>query len=263
MPKLLREEITHVHHWTDGLFSFRTTRDRAFRFESGQFTMIGLEVEGKPLLRAYSVVSAYYDDHLEFLSVKVPDGALTSRLRHIEVGDELLVGAKPTGTLLADDLHSGRNLYLLATGTGLAPFLSLVRDPDVYARFEKVVLVHGVRKVADLAYHDWLQGDLLNDDLVGGHAQEQLIYAPSVTREAFHRTGRITDQMRSGALAADLGLPELDAEHDRVLVCGNPEMTRDSADLLEARGFVEARHGARGHYAVERAFVDSTQRAAA
>ena len=182
MSAFLEEEVLTVHHWTDRLFSFTTTRDTSLRFSNGHFTMIGLRVDGKPLLRAYSIVSANYEEHLEFLSIKVQDGPLTSRLQHIKVGDKIIVGKKPTGTLLCDYLLPAKNLYLIGTGTGLAPFLSIVRDPETYERFEKVIIVHGVREVAELAYHDHLTVDLPKHEFLGEYASEQLLYYPTVTQ---------------------------------------------------------------------------------
>src|SRR3990167_5011714 len=205
------ETVLSVHHWTDRLFSFTTTRDQALRFSNGHFTMIGLRTEGgKPLLRAYSIASANYEEHLEFLSIKVQDGPLTSRLQHLKVGDKIIVGRKPTGTLLIDYLLPGKTLYLLGTGTGLAPFLSVVRDPATYEKFEKVVLVHGVREVAELAYMDFITLDLPKDEYLGEFVSAQLLYYPSVTREPFKNRGRATDLLASGKLEADLGLPKLD-----------------------------------------------------
>ena len=240
MSAFLEETVLSVHHWTDRLFSFTTTRDPALRFSNGHFTMIGLRQEnGKPLLRAYSIVSANYEDHLEFLSIKVQDGPLTSRLQHIKVGDKIVVGRKPTGTLLIDYLLPGKNLYLLGSGTGLAPFLSVARDPQTYERFEKVILVHGVREVKELAYHDY-----------------QLLYYPTVTREAFVNQGRITTLLETGKLEADLGLPKLDPAHDRVMICGSPGLLKDLKVILEHRGFMEGSTTSPGDYVIERAFVE-------
>lgn len=193
MSKYLEERVISVHHWTESLFSFRTTRDPSFRFRNGEFTMIGIEVEGRPLLRAYSVVSANYEEELEFFSIKVENGPLTSRLQHLKVGDPIMVGKKPTGTLVLDNLLPGRHLYLLGTGTGLAPFLSIIKDPETYERFERVVLVHGCRKVEELAYGDTITQDLPNHEFLGETIADQLIYYPTVTREPFRNTGRITD----------------------------------------------------------------------
>jgi len=256
MSAFLEERVLSVHHWTDRLFSFTTTRDPALRFSNGHFTMIGLRVEGKPLLRAYSIVSANYEDHLEFLSIKVPDGPLTSRLQHIQVGDTIVVGKKPTGTLLIDYLLPGKRLYLMGTGTGLAPFLSVVRDPETYERFEEVVVVHGVREVAELAYHQLLSEDLAKDELLGEVVAGKLKYYPTVTREPFRNQGRMSDLIESGKLFADLGLPPLDPAVDRVMLCGSPAMLRDMKRLLEERQFKEGNTTKPGDFVVERAFVE-------
>ena len=256
MSNFNEETVLGVHHWTDALFSFTTTRSPSFRFRSGEFTMIGIEVNGKPLLRAYSVASANYEEQLEFFSIKVPDGPLTSRLQHLRVGDPIMVSRKATGTLVVDNLHSGRNLYLLGTGTGLAPFLSVIKDPETYDRFEKVVLVHGVRQVNELAYGDTITKTLPQDELIGELIRDQLIYYPTVTREPFRNTGRITDLLASDTISEELGLADLEAEHDRVMMCGSPAMLTDMAALLQARGFVEGNHAAMGSYVIEKAFVD-------
>lgn len=257
MSAFLEEKVLSVHHWTDRLFSFTTTRDPALRFSNGHFTMIGLRVDGKPLLRAYSVVSANYEEHLEFLSIKVPDGPLTSRLQHIQVGDTLIVGRKPTGTLVVDYLLPGKRLYLFGTGTGLAPFLSIVRDPETYDKFEQVVLVHGVREVAELAYRDYLTNELPQHEFLGELVRDKLRYYPTVTREAFEHQGRITELIDNGRMAADLGLPALDPAHDRAMLCGSPAMLKDLKALLEARGFKEGNTTTPGDFVVERAFVES------
>ena len=256
MATLMTETVTEVHHWNETLFSFKTTRDMGFKFENGHFTMIGLPVNGKPLLRAYSIVSANYEEHLEFLSIKVPDGPLTSRLQHIQVGDTLIVGRKPTGTLLIDYLLPGKNLYLLGTGTGLAPYLSIVRDPETYERFDKVIVVHGVRQVNELAYMDYLRHDLHQHELLGEMVSAQLLYYPTVTREPFEHQGRITDLIASGKIFSDLGLPSFDAARDRVMLCGSPQMLKDTKALLEARGFKEGNTTTPGDFVVERAFVE-------
>jgi len=250
------ERVLTVHHWTDRLFSFTTTRDPALRFSNGHFTMIGLKVEGKPLLRAYSVVSANYEEHLEFLSIKVEDGPLTSRLQHIKVGDEIIVGRKPTGTLLIDYTLPGKRLYLFGTGTGLAPFLSIIRDPETYERFEQVILVHGVRQVNELAYHDFITQDLPHHEFLGELVSEQLKYYPTVTREPFRNQGRITDLVTSNKLTDDLGLPPLDPAEDRVMLCGSPMLLADMKMILEQRGFHEGNTTTPGDYVVERAFVE-------
>lgn len=257
MSAFAEERVLSVHHWTDRLFSFTTTRDPALRFSNGHFTMIGLRVDGKPLLRAYSVVSANYEEHLEFLSIKVPDGPLTSRLQHIQVGDTLIVGRKPTGTLVVDYLLPGKRLYLFGTGTGLAPFLSIVRDPETYDKFEQVVLVHGVREVAELAYRDYLTNELPQHEFLGELVRDKLRYYPTVTREAFEHQGRITELIDNGRMAADLGLPALDPAHDRAMLCGSPAMLKDLKALLEARGFKEGNTTTPGDFVVERAFVES------
>jgi ferredoxin--NADP+ reductase len=256
MSAFLEERVLSVHHWTDRLFSFTTTRDPALRFSNGHFTMIGLRVDGKPLLRAYSIVSANYEEHLEFLSIKVPDGPLTSRLQHIQVGDTIIVGKKPTGTLLIDYLLPGKRLYLLGTGTGLAPFLSVVRDPETYEKFEEVVVVHGVREVAELAYHQLLSEDLAKDELLGEVVAGKLKYYPTVTREPFRNQGRMTDLIENGKLFADLGVPPLDPAVDRVMICGSPAMLRDLKRLLEERQFKEGNTTKPGDFVIERAFVE-------
>ena len=256
MSAFLEERVLSVHHWTDRLFSFTTTRDPALRFSNGHFTMIGLKVNDKPLLRAYSIVSANYDDHLEFLSINVPDGPLTSRLQHIQVGDSIIVGKKPTGTLLIDYLLPGKRLYMFATGTGLAPFLSVIRDPETYERFEQVILVHGVRQVNELAYHDYLTDLLPKHDLLGEMVSKQLHYYPTVTREPFRTQGRIPDLITSGKLAADLGLPHINPLEDRAMLCGSPEMLASVKGLLEQLDFQEGNTTRPGDFVVERAFVE-------
>jgi len=257
MSNLGTERVLHVHHWNDTLFSFRTTRDPALRFRNGHFVMIGLQVEGKPLLRAYSVASANHEEHLEFLSIKVPNGPLTSRLQHLKEGDEIIVGRKPVGTLVIDDLRPAKNLYLLATGTGLAPFMSIIKDPDVYDRFEKVVLVHGVRTVSELAYSDVIQKELPEHEFLGEMLRDKLIYYPTVTREPFRNRGRLTELLDSGKLTSDIGLPALNPETDRAMLCGSPAMLEDTCKLIDSRGFkVSPRQGEQGDYVIERAFVE-------
>ncbi|WP_374306148.1 ferredoxin--NADP reductase [Methylocella sp.] len=256
MSKHTEEKVLEVRHWTDRLFSFRTTRDQAFRFRNGEFVMIGLEVEGKPLMRAYSVASANYEDTLAFFSIKVRNGPLTSRLQHVKPGDAVLVGRKSTGTLVIDNLADGRHLYLLGTGTGLAPFLSIIKDPDTYARFERVILFHGVREKAELAFAEWIEKELPKDELLGEMVSGQLLYYPAVTREPFRNQGRVTDLIASGKLAADLGLPPLSADDDRFMMCGSPEMIKDMHKLLSARGLKEGNQGEPGDFVVEKAFVE-------
>src|SRR5688572_19449928 len=207
MSAFNEETVLSIHHWNESLFSFRTTRDPALRFRNGHFVMIGLEVDGRPLTRAYSIVSSNHEEHLEFLSIKVPDGPLTSRLQHLKAGDPILVSRKPVGTLVLDDLRPGKTLYLFGTGTGLAPFMSIIKDPEVYERFEKVVLVHGVRTVTELAYRDWIESELPRDEFLGECARAQLVYYPTVTREPFQNRGRLTDLIQSDKLTSDIGLP--------------------------------------------------------
>ncbi len=257
MSAFLEETVLSVHHWTDRLFSFTTTRDQGLRFSNGHFTMIGLRQDnGKPLLRAYSIVSPNYEEHLEFLSIKVQDGPLTSKLQHIKVGDKIVVGKKPTGTLLIDYLLPGKNLYLLGTGTGVAPFLSVARDPATYEKFEKVVLVHGVREVAELAYHDYFMHELPDHEFLGEMVSNQLLYYPTVTREPFRNQGRMTDLLEAGKLEADLGLSKLDPANDRVMICGSPAMLRDLKHMLEKRGFMEGNTTKPGDFVIERAFAE-------
>lgn len=258
MSAFIEERVLTVHHWTDRLFSFTTTRDTGFRFSNGHFTMIGLrQPNGKPLLRAYSIASANYEEHLEFLSIKVPDGPLTSQLQHIKPGDTIVMGRKPTGTLLLDYLLPGKNLYLMGTGTGLAPWMSIIRDPDTYERFEKVILMHGVRQVEELAYRDYITQELPQHEFLGEMVSNQLIYYPTVTRELFERQGRIGDLIESGQVARELGLPELNPETDRVMICGSPEMLKTLKELCEKRGFKEGNTSTPGDFVIERAFVES------
>jgi ferredoxin--NADP+ reductase len=251
-----QEQVLTVHHWTDRLFSFITTRDKALRFSNGHFTMIGLMVENKPLLRAYSIVSANYEDHLEFLSIKVQDGPLTSRLQHIVPGDHILVGRKPTGTLLIDYLIPGKRLYLLGTGTGLAPFMSIIRDPETYDKFETVILAHGVRLVSELAYYDYLTNELPKHELLGDLITDQLKYYPTVTREPFRHQGRLTDLITSQKLTDDLGFEQLDPAEDRVMICGSPGLLTDMRAILNNMNFSEGSTTSPGDYVIERAFVD-------
>ncbi|MDE2579186.1 MAG: ferredoxin--NADP reductase [Hyphomicrobiales bacterium] len=250
------ETVLTVHHWTDTLFTFTTTRDSGFRFTNGQFIMIGLPVNGKPLLRAYSIVSPNYEEDMEFFSIKVQDGPLTSRLQHLKVGDKIICGRKATGTLVIDNLLPGKHLYLLGTGTGLAPFMSIIRDPAVYERFEKVILCHGVRTVAELAYADLIKNKLPNDEFLGEQISRQLIYYPTVTREAFHHQGRLNDLLDSGKLSQDVGLPPFSVADDRVMLCGSPALVSGLRELLAKHHFTEGNMGEPGHFVVERAFVE-------
>ena len=256
MANLSTQSVTGVHHWNDSLFSFKTTRDRSLKFENGHFLMLGIEVEGKPLMRAYSIASPNYDEELEFLSIKVADGALTSRLQNIQVGDEVFVSSKPTGTLVVDQLFEGRNLYLISTGTGLAPFISIIQDPETYEKFDNVIVTHGVRYASELAYQQFIQHDLPNNEFFGEEVREKLIYYPSVTREDYATQGRLTDAMSTGKLFTDIGLPQADPEHDRFMICGSPSMLKDSCQILNDRGFEESRQGIKAHYVIERAFVE-------
>jgi len=256
MSAFNEEKVLSVHHWTDRLFTFKTTRDAALRFSNGHFTMIGLKVNNKPLLRAYSIVSANYEDHLEFLSIKVPDGPLTSRLQHIQVGDSVIVGRKPTGTLLIDYLLPGKRLFLLSTGTGLAPFMSIVRDPDTYNKFEQIILVHGVRQKDELAYHDMLVEHLPAHEFLGDMVTSQLRYYPTVTREQYRNMGRVTDLIESGKIFEDLHMPTLDPSEDRVMICGSPAMLKDLKHMLETRGFKEGNTSHPGDFVIERAFAE-------
>lgn len=256
MSNVYESRVLTVRHWTDRLFSFTTTRDPGFRFQSGQFSMIGLMIDGRPLLRAYSMVSPHWEETLEFLSIKVPDGPLTSRLQHIQVGDTVLIGRKASGTLLLQNLLPGRRLYLLSTGTGLAPFMSVIRDPEVYERFEQVILVHGCRQVGELAYADRIQRELPQHEFLGDQIRHQLLYYPTVTREAFRHQGRIPTLLETDQLTHDLGLPPLKRDEDRVMLCGSPEMLKDTRALLDKRGFTEGNMSRPGHHVIERAFVD-------
>ncbi len=251
------EQVLSVRHWNDTLFSFKTTRDPALRFHNGHFVMLGLPVEGKPLMRAYSIASANHEDNLEFLSIKVPNGPLTSRLQHLQPGDSVLISRKPVGTLVVDDLRPGRHLYLFATGTGLAPFLSIIKDPEVYERFEKIILMHGVRFVSDLAYAEYLRTDLPNDEYLGEMVRDKLIYYPTVTREPYVHQGRLTTLVESGQLFEDIGLPPLDPALDRAMICGSPAMLTDIRAMLDKRGFkVSPGVGELGDYVFERAFAE-------
>lgn len=256
MSAFFREKVLSVRHWTETLFSFRATRNSGFRFQNGQFAMIGLEVDGRPLLRAYSMASANYEEELEFFSIKVQDGPLTSRLQKIKEGDIILIGRKATGTLITDNLISGKRLLLLSTGTGLAPFASLIKDPDVYDRFETIVLVHGCRQVSELSYGEQLVATLHDDELFGPLLSEKLIYYPTVTREPFRNRGRITDLISSNQLFSDIGQAALDIETDRIMMCGSPGMLEELKQMFEARAFLEGSHSEPGHFVIEKAFVE-------
>lgn len=257
MSNLATEKVLSVQHWNDTLFSFRTTRDPGLRFINGQFVMIGLEVDGRPLTRAYSIASANHEEHLEFFSIKVENGPLTSRLQHLKPGDPIIVSKKPTGTLVLRDLKPGKRLFMFATGTGLAPFMSLIHDPETYDNFEQIVLIHGVRWSNELAYHDYIEHDMKEHEFFGELAREKLLYYPTVTRESFRNEGRLTDLIDSGKLFADLGIAPLDPATDRGMICGSPAMLNDTVALLNARGFAISPHiGVPGDYVIERAFVE-------
>lgn len=252
----ITETVTQVHHWNDTLFSFKTTRKDSYRFKNGHFVMIGLEVDGKPLMRAYSIASANWEDELEFLSIKVQNGPLTSRLQHLKVGDQLILSEKSTGTLVTDFLLPGKHLYLISTGTGLAPFMSIIKDPEIYEQFDKVILTHGVRYVSELAYNQFIDNELPNNEFIGELVRDKLIYYPTVTRERYKNQGRITDLIKIGKLSHDIGLPMPNAENDRFMICGSPSMLKDSIAALKHHGFTEANNRNAGHFVIERAFVE-------
>lgn len=256
MRVIKKEAVISVHHWNDSLFSIRTTRNPSFRFENGQFTLVGIERDGRKVMRAYSMVSANYEDHLEFFSIKVPDGPLTSQLATIQPGDALWVSQKTTGTLVNGHLQPGKRLYMFATGTGLAPFLSLIKDPSIYDAYESVILAHCVRKVSDLAYQREISHVLTSNPYFGESVKEKLIYFPTVTREPFRNQGRLTDLLKTDQLTNTLGLPPLAPAADRIMLCGNPEMIKEMSEQLSERGFAEAKSGHLGHYVIERAFVE-------
>jgi ferredoxin/flavodoxin---NADP+ reductase len=256
MSAFNKERVLEVQHWTETLFSFKTTRDPGFRFQSGQFTMMGLEVDGRPLLRAYSMASANHEDNLEFFSIKVQEGPLTSKLQRIREGDIILVGRKATGTLITDNLLPGKRLLLLSTGTGLAPFASIIKDPDVYERYEQIILVHGCRQVAELSYGEQVVEALRQDELFGEIIGTKLEYYPTVTREPFRNRGRITDLISSGRLFADIAQSPLDIETDRAMLCGSPTMLEDFRGMFLELGFIEGNHSEPGHFVIEKAFVE-------
>ena len=252
---LLKEKVTEIHHWTDKTFSFKTTRDMSFRFKNGEFAMIGLEIDGRPLLRAYSVVSPNHEDHLEFLSIKVPNGPLTSKLQHIKVDDEIIINSKPTGTLVCDYLLPGRNLFLFSTGTGLAPFMSIVRDPETYEKFEKIILTHTVRTSKELAYKDLLT-NLNNDEIYSEVTKNNFIYFNTVTREKWDNEGRITDWIKENTLWKKVGVESCKPEIDRVMICGSEEMTFDLKKIFEKLGSKEGSTKVQGGFVIEKAFAE-------
>ena len=252
---LLKEKVLSVHHWTDKTFSFKTTRNMGFRFKNGEFAMIGLEIDEKPLLRAYSVVSPNHEDHLEFLSIKVPNGPLTSKLQHIKVGDEILINSKPTGTLVCDYLLPGRNLFMLSTGTGLAPFMSISRDSETYEKFKKVVLVHGVRTAKELAYMDTLN-NLNKDDIYSEVTKGNFIYFNTVTRDEWPRKGRITTWINEKKLWNALQVEEFNPKEDRIMICGSEEMTFEIKGIFEKLGSSEGSTKVQGGFVIEKAFAE-------
>jgi ferredoxin/flavodoxin---NADP+ reductase len=260
MAAYTTEHVTEVHHWSEKLFSFRTTRSPSLRFENGQFLMIGLEIGGRRVVRAYSIASANYEQELEFYSIKVPNGPLTSRLQAVHPGSGVLVSTKPTGTLVLRDLKPGKRLFMLATGTGIAPFAGLVKDPELYERFERVILVRGARTPQDLAYGDDVLARAKADPDIGSTVRAQLIDYPSVTRESWVRVGRITKLLGEGRVCAELCLPPLDAREDRVMICGNKGMLADARALLDGLGFaISPGIGVAGDYVIERAFVEAVE----
>ena len=250
------QTVTSVKHWTDRLFSFRVTRPASLRFRSGEFVMIGLLGEnGKPLLRAYSIASPAWDDELEFYSINVPDGPLTSRLQHIKPGDQIILRPKPVGTLVHDALLPGRRLWFLATGTGIAPFASLMREPDTYDKYDQVIMMHTCREVAELAYGRDLVDSLQDDPLIGDLVAGKLLYYPTTTREPSEFMGRITDNLTSGKVFADLKLSPMDASEDRAMVCGSLAFNHDVKVVLEKFGLREGANSEPLEYVVEKAFV--------
>jgi len=256
-----KETVLEVEHFTDRLFRIKTTRDRSLRFKDGEFLMIGLDhwseklQKNKPIMRAYSVASPSHQETLEFYSIKVQDGPLTSRLQHIKVGEEILVNSKPVGTLITTNVKSGRTLYMLATGTGIAPFLSLMRGFEVYDNYDNVVLLHGVREVKELAFDDYLT-NLNEDETYKEITQGKFKYYPTVTREDFKNQGRVTDAMYTGNVQKVLGLEEFDKDKDRVMICGSMEMNKELKEYFEGLGLVEGTMKEPGEYVLEKAFVD-------
>lgn len=258
------ETVLQTHHWSPKLFSFRTSRPATLRFENGQFLMLGLQAGEKRIVRAYSIASANYEEYLEFYSIKVPGGALTSRLQNIREGSPILISSKPTGTLVLRDLRPGKRLLLLATGTGVAPFMSILKDPATYEAFERVMLVRGVRLCSDLAYADTVLESVRNDEYLGDIVRAQLLDYPCVSREAFRNTGRVTTALESGRALSDLGISPLDPGTDRVMICGNMDMLADCRRILDSRGFnISPQIGVPGDYVIERAFAESIERDAA
>ena len=252
---LLEEKVISVHHWTNKTFSFKTTRNQTFRFKNGEFAMIGLKIDNKPLLRAYSVASANHENFLEFLSIKVPNGPLTSKLQHIKENDTIIVNSKSTGTLVCDYLLPGKNLYLFSTGTGLAPFMSIIRDPETYEKFEKIVLTHTVRIPEELAYRTLLE-NLNNDEIYKEITNNNFIYFNSVTRADWPRKGRITEWIKNDKLWEEVGLEKFDPINDRVMICGSEEMTAEIKNIFIERGCVEGSTKEQGNFVIEKAFAE-------
>ncbi|HUI60592.1 MAG TPA: ferredoxin--NADP reductase [Steroidobacteraceae bacterium] len=258
------EQILQIQHWSDKLFSFRTTRAAGLRFENGQFVMLGLQVADRKIVRAYSIASANYEEHLEFYSINVPGGALTSRLQHVTPGCPILVSSKPTGTLVLRDLRPGKRLFLLATGTGIAPFMSIVKDPLTYETFEQIVMARGVRLRTDLAYGDSVLASLRSSDYLGDAVRGQLLDYPCVSREPFRHVGRVTGALESGRLCNDLNIAPLDPRTDRLMICGNVGMLATTRQFLDTAGFdISPQTGVCGDYVIERAFTDSLERKSA
>lgn len=255
MANIQNVKVISVKHWSNNLFSFKTERPKEFRFENGHFCMIGVN-SNNPIMRAYSIVSTNYDDYLEFFSIKVNNGLLTSQLQKIKPGDFIRINMKSTGSLIVDHLKEGKNLYLISTGTGLAPFLSIIRDPFIYDKFENIVLTHTVREKADLAYYDHINKELINDEIMGNIIKEKLTYFPTVTREDFINVGRITNYIKDDSLSKIINENKITPEKDKFMVCGGPSMLKDVTSTLEQKGFAESRGGYKGDYVIERAFVE-------
>ena len=250
------QTVLSVRHWDDRLFSFRVTRSGSFRFRSGEFVMIGLpDGNSKPILRAYSIASPFWDEELEFYSIKVPDGPLTSRLQKIRPGDQVIVKTKPTGTLVLDALLPGKRLWMLSTGTGVAPFASLMREPETYEKFDQVILTQTCRLNSELAYGQHLADTLADDPLVGEEAAQKFMRYATTTREPSRNMGRITDLIESGRIFEDLGIPALDPDMDRVMICGSMALNMDLKRILDDRGFSEGANSRPGEYVIEKAFV--------
>ena len=252
---LLSEKVLSVHHWTDKTFSFTTTRNRSFRFKNGEFAMIGLEIDKKTILRAYSIVSPNHDDHLEFLSIKVPNGPLTSKLQHIKVSDNILINSKSTGTLVCDYLLPGRNLYLLSTGTGLAPFMSIIRDPETYEKFDKIILTHTVRTTKELAYKKFLE-NLNKHEVYSEITKGKFVYFNTVTREKYKREGRITEWINSNKLWNEVSAEKFDPIEDRVMICGSESMTFELKEMFQKLGSTEGSTKSQGGFVIEKAFAE-------